>query len=65
MISTNSSGQGLKWSPQQSKAEHFAKHPADCLHSEEDFAEDDETRILHVVWSIREIGELMFFIEYI
>jgi predicted ferric reductase len=32
---------------------------------EEDFAEDDETRILHVVWSIREIGELMFFIEYI
>ena len=34
--------------------------------TEEDvFAEDDESRILHVIWSIREIGELMFFIEYI
>jgi len=43
MISTNSSAQGLKWSPQQSKAEHFAKHPADCLHSEEDFAEEVKT----------------------
>lgn len=26
---------------------------------------DDETRNLHVVWGIREIGELMFFVEYI